>query len=316
MKLDRDLVWSMLLAVAALGMGAWIVMNTHWVDEEIRDPAQGEAAKDRHYAIKRIVQRLGGTTQSPPNLDRLPPTNATLVLSSWNWDLLPERDKALRAWVESGGHLVSEQWKRPQWIPIERKNADDKAAKRPRVEPASAARAGGPLIALPRALDCHEVTETDSAPPTFGTRRGFRLCNGMQGIFLRSSQPPIWSLDGINGPSAFRVQMGHGAATVVLGPVSESQAVFEGDHALAFIAALDLQHRPEVWFVDTESRDPLLKLIWRQGMPAVLLGFALIALALWRGMGLEDLCERLLPVGRVQGTPGLQAPTTTLMRVA
>jgi len=278
MKLDRDTAWSMLFALAVAGMGAWIVMHTHWVTEELPDPPKGEARQDAHYAIKQIIHRLGGTTRSPDNLDQLPPVAATLVLSSWNWDLLPAREAALRQWVEAGGHLVTDQWKRPSWIGVDNKRIDDKATRAQREAPASAPLAG---LRLPAAA-CQDVSESPSGPNALDGRRSYRLCVGGPDAYLKSTLPPVWTLEGANGPSVLRTAHGRGAATVVLASISENRNVFQADHALVFVAALDLAHRPEVWFVDTESRDPFLTLIWRHARPAVLLSIALLAFALWR----------------------------------
>lgn len=295
MKLDRDAMWNALFVAALLAFGAWVVCNTEWVDDVVRDPAKGEAAKDSHYAIKQIVQRLGGKVVSPPNLDQLPPTNATLVLNSWNWDLFAEREKTLRLWIESGGHLVTEQWNRAEWLGVQSKSTarqrtppsapsadDDKDDE----EPADGlVRAAGDAsrraIAPPGPAPCFDAIELEAAPPAFETHRSFKLC-GWNDFSLQAKTPVIWSLEGFNGPNVLRIRIGRGAATVVVGSRSDNMHLFDADHAPAFIAALDLQHRREVWFVDTEARDPLLKLIWRHGKPAVLLGAVLLALALWR----------------------------------
>ncbi|MBW8831786.1 MAG: hypothetical protein JF606_20670 [Burkholderiales bacterium] len=304
MKLDRDLIWNMLIVLAAICATAYVVNNTYWVDADVRDPPRDEAATDNHYAVKKIIERLGGKTVSPTNLDRLPPTNATLVLSSLDWDLFPEREKKLKDWVESGGHIVTEQWRRPSWIAVESKSIDEKANALPPA-PGSAARASEPdtgavdadssappapknraLIRprefLPRPADCFNVIEPEEAPFAFGERRSLRICNGTNNLVLQSATPVVWSMDSIKGPNILRIRLGKGAATVIVGQLSENRGVFTADHALAFVAALDLQQRPEVWFVDTEAREPLLTLIWRHGTPAVLLGFGLLALALWR----------------------------------
>lgn len=314
MKLESDSMWNALFVVALLVFGTWVVFNTEWADEEVRDPAKGEAATDSHYAIKQIVTRLGGKVVSPSNLDLLPPANATLVLNSWNWDLFPQREKALQQWVESGGHLVTQQWKRPAWLGVESKSAAKKRtppeqlpvapkaepdvdAKAPAAhdaddeddedqEPAEkpAPRPAKPIFPItpPRQASCFDVIELESAPSAFETHRAFKLCTGTAEIYLQSKTPVVWSLEGFNGPNVLRTQVGRGAVTVSAGQLSDNRTVFEGDHALIFVAALDLAHRPEVWFVDTEARDPLLKLIWRNGKPAVLLGLALLAFALWR----------------------------------
>jgi hypothetical protein len=93
---------ALLLALA----GTWLVFNTEWVDVNVPPELHGPAKTDPLYAFKRFADQLGVELTAPDNLDRLPPPGATLVLSSWSWDLFPERGLALRRWVEAGGHLV------------------------------------------------------------------------------------------------------------------------------------------------------------------------------------------------------------------
>jgi len=295
MTLHRDAVWNIVFALVAIGAGAWFVSNTYWADERVRDPAKGEAATDQHYAAKKLIERLGGRTVSPTNLDRLPPVGATLVLNSWNYDLFPERDQKLRAWVEAGGHLLSEQWKRPAWLGVDQKEVERKPSRagggasvpRPTTPPPDQQAVKPPpprRIAMrpPAAAECFAAHETTTGQPAFDTPRDFRLCDVWEDGVLVSKTPFVWTLDGRNGPVVARVNIGRGMATVVGTSISDNRNLFDGEHAAAFVAMLDLRHRPEVWFVDTEQRDPLLKLIWRQGKPAVLIGFGLIVLALWR----------------------------------
>ena len=62
--------------------------------------ATGRAAGDDFYALQRILQGIGAVLVKQDSLSELPPPSATLLLSFWIWNLLPERDRALRAWVE------------------------------------------------------------------------------------------------------------------------------------------------------------------------------------------------------------------------
>jgi hypothetical protein len=125
----------------------------------------------------------------------------------------------------------------------------------------------------------HESTNDQLA---FDRPRDFRLCAVSEDRVLVSKTPFTWTLEGRSGPVVARMPIGRGLATMASAPMSDNSDLFDGDHPAAFVAMLDLRHRPEVWFVDTEQRDPLLTLIWRQGKPAVLIGLGLIALALWR----------------------------------
>jgi hypothetical protein len=310
MTLHRDAVWNIVFVLVALGAGAWFVSNTYWDDERVRDAARGEAATDTHYAAKKLIEHLGGRTVSPTNLDRLPPVGATLVLNSWNYDLFPERDQKLRAWVESGGHLVSEQWKRPAWLNVDNQTIDRKRrragaagapasgdmpapATEPATEPASEPEPKprtngrpprGNAMRPPAAADCFVAHESTNDQLAFDRPRDFRLCATTEDRVLVSKTAFTWTLEGRSGPVVARLPIGRGMATLATAAISDNHELFEGEQSAAFVAMLDLRRRPEVWFVDAEQRDPLLKLVWRHGKPAVLIGFGLIALALWRAL--------------------------------
>jgi hypothetical protein len=285
MTLGRETLLNGLAALMVLAAAAWFVHATEWTDDEVPVPPHGAAAHDDHYAAKQIVQRLGGLAASPQNLDRMPPPGATLVLNSWHWNLFPEREQALRRWVESGGHLVTQAWRRPEWLPIEQKSAPARPAStpavRPPVLPAPSKPLLGPQVTLPSTA-CHEVQEPDGVEPAYGTPRRLRVCGPTPGAYLRTASPPRWSLDGPSGPEFLRANLGQGLVTVSLVDVSDNRSLLEGDNALTLVAALRLRPGDTVWFVDSERRPPLLAVIWHTGAPAVLLGGLALALLLWR----------------------------------
>ena len=318
MRLDRDMVLNLLAGLIVLALGAWLVANTEWVEQEVPVHAQGEAAKDQHYAAKKIIQRLGGKVESPINLDRLPPQGAVLVLNSWSWDLFPEREEKLRRWVEDGGHLVIQAYQIPKWAPLERKNVNRKARERakhrededeeeddeeagdetpepapaaapappPPPAPASAPREAarpplGPL-GFRRPVMCRQVTE-GGTQPAYGDARTYKLCNGGMGSFLVGKSAVQWALSDMHGPVVMRVAHGRGTVSATHGDWGDNRDIFEGDNALAYMGTLQMRPGRELWFVSEEARLPLTKLIWQTGAPAVLLFGLLLGLILWRG---------------------------------
>src|SRR5882724_6648975 len=101
--------WRGLLFAAGLAaLFLWIVSKTEWVEDDVPRELAGEAATNDRYVLKRVLQGIGARTVERDDLSQLPPPGASLLLSAWNWDLLPDRNKALRAWVERGGNLVIE----------------------------------------------------------------------------------------------------------------------------------------------------------------------------------------------------------------
>jgi hypothetical protein len=283
MTLSREALVNALALLIVAAAGAWVVHKTEWVDETVPIPPQGEAARDRHYVVKQLVRRLGGEVVAPQHLGTFPPAHATLVLSSWHGDLFPERELALRRWVEAGGRLVVQDAARqPDWIPISEKRlprAAGAASAPPLPKPPP--RAMLPR-SLPRPIDCHELNEPEGMAPAFKTPRPYRLCGGGTRFVLQTHAPVSWALHGPDGPEIVRVGVGRGSVTMSSADISDNHDILEGDNALIFMATLQLRPGQTVWFVDTERRPPLLALIWNTGAPAVLLGALALAFAWWR----------------------------------
>jgi hypothetical protein len=300
----RDLLLRGLLVALVLGAVAWLASCTEWVEVDVPTPARGEAAKNPLYATQQLVRRLGATVATPTSLAQLPPPRATLLLTSWSWDLFPERAQRLKGWVDAGGHLVlyannldHEQLK--GWLPIKQlapprrprpdhddsdeslDDDDDRGTPQP-ATPASGPQARMPMAALP----CHATVEPDSLPATYpdGNRR-FKICSYVaSGWKLQSTTPALWALQGPDGPLMLRAARGQGQVTVILpGGLLDNNRVLKADNGLAAVAALQARSGAHVWFVGEETRPSLLSWLWREAWVAVLLGGAALVLALWRG---------------------------------
>jgi hypothetical protein len=83
----------------------WIVNHTSWVEIEEVTPPTGAAARP-DYALRKVAAAAGATLEHRSALEPMPPPEATLFLDSLFWNLFPERDEKLKAWVAGGGHLV------------------------------------------------------------------------------------------------------------------------------------------------------------------------------------------------------------------
>lgn len=95
-----------LLVLALLALAGWVVHKTRWEDVEVEDEAHGKAATDPYYSLRHVLQGAGGTLEVRKSLEPLPPAGSTLLLESEQWNIFPEREARLKAWVEAGGHLV------------------------------------------------------------------------------------------------------------------------------------------------------------------------------------------------------------------
>jgi hypothetical protein len=318
MNWTRGHTQTALAALLLAGAGAWLAFNTEWVDVDVPPELRGPAKSDPLYTFKRFSATLGVELSTPDNLDRLPPPGATLVLSSWFWDMFPERTAALKRWVEAGGHLVlpTYEYYGPElaWTTI--KSIPPRTLKAPR--PASAASSSddddddgededeamrkaqerdatpaarrpptqriGPPAVLPgaHAVACPKLREPADLPPAFGTHRDYTTCLSGASI-LQSGSTAQWGVDNSRGHLMLRVALGKGSVTAVNARLPVYGTTLLGnDDALLLTAALRMTRGQQLWLVVDEKRPPLLTTLWKNGAPAILLGALSLAFALWR----------------------------------
>lgn len=262
--------------VAALGimsivlLALFIAGNTYWEDIPIPTPAKGEAITNPFYAAQRFAEELGATTRRDRSL-MVPSPQSVIVLSVWHWDLSPQRQAALRRWVESGGRLVVDRaiagdlsefksWSGLEWDYNE--------------EVADAY------------YEEHDEDEYEECAPVeeVAPQQGpsYSMC-GLDFSFVKTERPMQWALRDAAGHQAVRVAVGEGSVTLLNVEPFTHRALFDGDHAALFVAATGLARGDEVVFVTEDDYPPLLTLLWNSGAPAVALSLVVIAFALWRG---------------------------------
>jgi hypothetical protein len=262
--------------VAALGiisivlLALFIAGNTYWEDIPIPTPPKGEAITNPFYAAQRFAEELGATTRRERSL-MVPSPQSVIVLSVWHWDLSPQRQAALRRWVESGGRLVVDRaisgdlsefksWSGLEWDYNE--------------EVADAY------------YEEHDEDEYEECAPVeeVAPQEGpsYSMC-GLDFSFVKTERPMQWALRDAAGHQAVRVAVGEGSVTLLNVEPFTHRALFDGDHAALFVAATELARGDEVVFVTEDDYPPLLTLLWNSGAPAVALSLVVMAFALWRG---------------------------------
>jgi hypothetical protein len=265
--------WVGILCVIVLVMiGAFVATNTYWEEIPIPTPPKGEAITNPFYATQRFAEALGATTKRERIL-QVPSPRGVMVLSLWHWDLTPQRQAAIKPWVEAGGRLVVdsmlsgdlsefEAWSGLGW----EYNEQAADAYYEKVEDDE-----------PENRGC--VTAEEVAPQAGSS---YSLC-GADFSFLKTSRPLEWALQDAVGHQAARVKVGQGSVTIINGSPFTRQSLFEGDHAAVFVAATQLQRGDEFIFLTEDDHPSLLSLMWSYGAPAVAGLLVLVALFLWRG---------------------------------
>ena len=267
--------WVALLSVIVVGfIGFYIAGNTYWEDIPIPTPPKGEAITNPFYATQKFAEALGASTKRERIL-AVPSPKSVMVLSVWHWDLTPQRQAAIKPWVEAGGRLVVdsmlsgdlaefESWSGIGWEYNEQ--AADKY--------------------FETLDDDQDYAESNRCVPaeevTPNTGDTYELCGG-NFSYLKASRPEQWALRDEVGPQAIRVAVGQGSVTIINGTPFTRQAIFDGDHSWAFIAATQLQRGDEIIFLTEDDHPPLLSLMWLYGAPVVVGVLVLVALFLWRG---------------------------------
>jgi hypothetical protein len=290
----------LLTAVVLAAIATWLVQAIEWVDVDARRPPSAEARRDRYYAVKALARRLGATVVSPQSLVALPPSGAVLVLGSAHWNLFPEREAALRAWVEAGGRLVLDSnrggARMPSWFPL-RAVSPSRAASAPGGASAASAAAPAasdaapdppdPADAIARMMEapqppCRLYAESDSSEPAYGAPRMYRICAFTVDV-VRGGRDRRWHVDDGIGPRALRAGFGQGSVTLsAFFGLLRNDSIGREDNALAIVALLGLRRGDEIWFVAEEARPPLLLWLWDSARAAIVLGLVALAFALWR----------------------------------
>ena len=293
---------ALLLSVAA---AAWLIDSTEWVEGREPVPMSNELRSDGTVLARHFLQQFGWRVHKADNLQQMPPTGATLLLSARFWRLVGG-DERLRRWVDAGGHLVidhtvlsdppADGWLPTRLLPRE---ADAKRVRDDwcRVLSPVDGTAGG----------IGEDIGNDRSNP-----RGFNTCARAQAR-LQPSDAAVWALHSQElGTEVQRLPFGRGRVTAFAGTFGfdaqnaggsfllptgidggaflrnfSNRGLLEGDNAAllaALVGVLDqAQPNREVWFITSVQRAPLPLWLWQQAATVLALAGVALLLALWRG---------------------------------
>lgn len=289
--------------LASAGLAAGVALNTEWVEHEEPRAPRGPAAYDAWYALERILAELSVTVVRKDALEDLPPNGARLLLTTWVWGVLPERDRALRSWVEGGGHLVipsnqitDRDGKVIGWIPVMPPKPKPRGST-PTAPPVPGATTGVPATKPGAVQDCVSVREPDEVVSAYaegrdgdGQARTFSMCAASHFGLYRPRESALWALQyDDNAPTLLRVAVGRGSVTLIpyfylFGPpFTENRNILRADNAAIAVAMLQAAPGATVWIIDNERSGDLPAWLWNHAALAVLLALLAVLLWLWRG---------------------------------
>lgn len=278
-----------IVAIAVIGLVAYLARNTYWDEVTVPTPLRGEAEKNPFYASQKLAEALGASAEWRPTLGELP-ADAVLVLSNWYWDSIDDRRARIERWVESGGHLVVDGWliinqaRFAEWSGVARTyrtnedSEDDDGVPQETVtafETSVREIVGDQLCGMLTA-----VAEDGTARPD---GRSLDVCTLDDFRILETDRPVRWGYANENGLQAVRVDVGRGSVTVLNMRPFANRYLTERDNAKLFVEATNLRRGSRLIFVSEHEHPSLLQLIWLYGAPVVVLAALAVAAFLWRG---------------------------------
>ncbi len=259
-----------IVALAAVIVIVWIARNTEWEDVELPALPKGDALTNPFYATQRFAEALGART-THDRVFTTPPVEAVLVLSQWNWNVSDRRREAIEQWVAAGGRLVVDRSLMDGTSQFEKWSGVARSERK--AEPTAS---GTPH-------PCDRFREEPAGATTgSATTRLYWLCDFDSLSTLRAAKGASWSLTGDRGVQAMRVNIGRGSVAVINAWPFRDRAVLDGDHGWLFVTTTGMRRGDEIHFLSEEDHLSLLRLIWLEGKPVVLIASLLIVFMLWR----------------------------------
>jgi hypothetical protein len=266
------------LVVFALGaIALWVAHNTHWEEVDEHTPPQGEAATNPFYSAQHLAEILGARTRLRHEIVTLPSTQAVLVISFWNWGLIPERSHRIEQWVQDGGRLVV------SGNTIHYETFDNWTG----VRQVSLKEEKNHVSGAPTCPSLTRRLTVDPAPtgvsPASSAQEHFDLCRYFTAQELVTTRKFSWRLRDRDGhTNALRIPIGRGSVTLINATTFGNLDLLCGDSGRLFTAATQLRRGDDVEFLSEGNGGSLLALLWSYGWPVIVLGGLLIVLWLWR----------------------------------
>lgn len=264
-----------------------------------------EARFNPWLAAGRVLERQGLRVRSAPAYSSLP-AHADVIMQATALDRLDDKEqKALFAWVEKGGHLVSAM-----------QELND-------VDAGADAEAPPLLNYLGVRLRDHEASwRRDKKPPhdalldTDIGREGRIKTRFDHHYYLEQGKlAPAWSVSDSNGVHVMRFAVGDGHITLLSDALwMENRTLAEGDHGALLWRVINAKKNAEVWLIHGQDRPSLFALLRTAALP-LLCALTLFVLAwLWQVSRRFGPLLHALPESRRKLSEHLEATGRYLFR--
>lgn len=274
----RNILIALLACLVGGFCGWWLYNNLEYTTTRIWRGYMGEAQTNHLLAAEHFLNQLGVDAHSiegPQDLDKLSANNGTLLITTGRTTLGDQRNQALLAWVEGGGHLIL-QPKRP--IPGAASEPD------PLLDPFNV---NGHHISQDFDFDPEELAIPESASSQCGNPATY--------MDLPDSEDPLeidyyqwqiletenldstWSYEDEDGLRVLQYAHGKGHVTILSDMAFFNNSSIEAyDHAY-FLYWLAQARPGPFWIMHTDDLPPLWLWVWQRA-PAIVVAAGLLLL--------------------------------------
>jgi hypothetical protein len=263
---------------AAVGLGFfWLIQNSEWIEIKVPGFMSGPALEDPFYAATRLVERLGGRSESVHTLIGMPPTDAVLVVNRWSWGT-SGKGPALKKWVADGGRLVLDSSvdlaQLQAWTHLRLSYPFTKGLTEDATE--------DPTEVAERFKPCRSMRVITSPAADRESGAPWKVCNLSPIRRLLPPSGPSWGVGDEHGLQAVRMQYGKGFIFYADGTPFTYRALIDEDDARLLVDGAQLRHGDVVYFLHFAEPDSLMVLVWRQAAAALCLLALAVVLYAWR----------------------------------
>jgi hypothetical protein len=266
----RELIVGGAVAAGLIVLITWVATHTYWAEITFKTPPRGDAARNPHYTLNHMAQRLGIRTREVPSL-REPPTDSVVLVDELEDDFTLQRIKSLEAWVEAGGRLVITGKVLRAYSALQSWSGLRLAHRDPH------------RSTSPPGVEDSGCTPMAVRVDGEATGQSLSVCTPTAEFYWASDHVPAWSLFDAQGAQVLSVDIGDGEFTVINPPeILSNTGLLAGDHAELLIESAGLRREDTLVVVNPPESESLPELLWRLAAPAILFFAAALLLVVLR----------------------------------